>query len=64
MSSRGSNVKIFIRNAKKIRDKICYLDVLRIRMPLLIGRIKNIGETEFHISLVYLFQSDAFHVLF
>jgi hypothetical protein len=43
--------KIFIRNAKKIRDKIRYLHVLQIRMRLLIGRTTNIGETEFHISL-------------
>lgn len=39
------------RNAKKIHDKISYLDILHIRMRLLIGRITNIGETEFHISL-------------
>jgi hypothetical protein len=43
--------EIFIRNAKKIRDKLCYLDVLQIIMRLLIGRIKYIAETEFHISL-------------
>lgn len=51
MSSRGKNVKIFVRNAKKIHDKISYLDVLRIRVRLLIGRTKNTGEAEFTISL-------------
>jgi hypothetical protein len=51
MSSRRDDHKIFIRNATEDSRLKIYLDALYTSILLLIGHMKNIRETEFHISL-------------